>query len=123
MIHDGFHADKYLLGHPGVIAQCDNVLVRYLCSTVVGSVVTEEHLEQAMANLADLDEVLLNERFAPDTERLFKRLGVSRPKVRTENRRRVDPVFDEMPEELNAFVKFDQQLYEFARRDSLIRSR
>ena len=123
MIRDGFHADKYLLGHPAVIAQCDNVLVRYLCSTVVDNVVTEEHFEQAKANLVDLDEVLLNERFARDTERLFKRFGVSRPKVRTENRRRIDHVFEDLPEEMSAFVKFDRQLYEFARRAANSRDR
>ncbi|MCR9194504.1 MAG: sulfotransferase family 2 domain-containing protein [Hyphomonas sp.] len=117
MIRDGFEPDEYTLRHPAVMAQCDNLLVRYLCSSPVCGAVTEDHLDEAKANVLTLDCVLFNESFAEDTARLFEQLGAPCPEVRADNKRRTEPIFDELPRELEPFVHFDRQLYDYAIRE------
>jgi len=114
MIRDGFEPDSHTLSHPSIIAQCDNMLVRYLCSSPVSAVVTEGHLEEAKANLSNIDVLLFNESFAEDTARLFEVLGAPRPEIRADNRRRTEPIFDSIPGEIEHFVRFDRQLYDYA---------
>lgn len=117
MIGEGFEPDPHILSHPAIMAQCDNLLVRYLCSSPVCCVVTERHLNEAKANLSTLDCVLFNESFAQDTACLFEKLGAECPDVRADNKRRTDPIFDELPRELEPFVRFDRQLYDFAMKE------
>jgi hypothetical protein len=114
MIRDGFEPDSHTLAHPGIVAQCDNLLVRYLCSSPVIGSVTELHLEEAKANLNNIDVLLFNESFAEDTARLFNVLGAPCPQIRADNKRRTEPIFESIPGEIEHFVRFDRQLYDYA---------
>lgn len=113
----GFSPDPHVLAHPLVMEHCDNLMVRYLCSSKVYERVTSQHLDQAIENLTRLDQILFNDNFAEGCHRLFVRIGKDCPEIRASNRKRSSSqVFTELPEGMHHLVKYDLRLYEAATR-------
>lgn len=119
MIRDQFEPDWYILNHPDILIHCDNLMVRYLCSSPIEGRVSDKHLDEAYRNLEELEIVIFNESLGDGCQRLFDLMGAPCPVIRNDNRARIKkPIFEDLPELLNPFVRFDRELHSLAREKS-----